>query len=60
MKEFCEFCKSYSKINEFTGECFKINSHVMVINEIPEADDYASQNKLTVRKEFGCVMFEKQ
>jgi hypothetical protein len=54
----CENCKKYEKKTDFIGECFKINMSVIVHNEIPEAGDFASQNKLMVRKEFGCILYE--
>jgi hypothetical protein len=56
----CEDCKHYNKETNFVGECFKINMSVMIQNEIPEAEDFSNANKLMVRKEFGCVLFESK
>ena len=50
----CENCKNYEKKNEFFGECFKIRMFCIVENEIPEAEDFASYNKMLFRKEFSC------
>jgi len=54
----CENCNHYQKETEFVGQCFKINSLVLIENPIDEAQDFASSNRLMVRKEFGCNQFD--